>query len=61
MGRVTSGRFSPTLNRSLGLAWVPAAKSAVGERFLIRWNGADVPANVVATPFYDPEGKRLKS
>jgi sarcosine oxidase subunit alpha len=59
-GRVTSARYSPTLRRSLGLAWVPASRSAVGERFFIRWNGADVPAVVAAVPFYDPEGARLR-
>jgi sarcosine oxidase subunit alpha len=61
VGRLTSTRYSPTLERSLGLAWVPAAKAEVGERFLVRHNGADVPAVVVSMPFYDPEGKRLKS
>jgi sarcosine oxidase subunit alpha len=60
VGRVASARYSPTLERSLGLAWVPSARSARGERFWIRWNGADVPAVIVPTPFYDPEGKRLK-
>jgi sarcosine oxidase subunit alpha len=61
VGRVTSARYSPTLERSLGLAWVPAARSAVGERFLIRWNDGDVPAVVATLPFYDPRGQRLKS
>ena len=61
VGRLTSTRFSPTLGRSLGLAWVPAAKAAAGEHFLIRWNDSDVPAVVVSLPFYDPDGKRLKS
>lgn len=61
VGRLTSTRFSPTLERSIGLAWVPAAKAAVGERFLIRWNEVNVPAVVTALPFYDPQGKRLKS
>jgi glycine cleavage system aminomethyltransferase T len=42
------------------LAWVPAATAVPGERFLIRWNGADVPAVVAPLPFYDPEGRRLK-
>jgi sarcosine oxidase subunit alpha len=60
VGRVTSLRYSPTLERNVGLAWVPAARAAVGNRFVIRWNGCDVPAEVAATPFYDPEGKRLK-
>jgi sarcosine oxidase subunit alpha len=60
VGRLTSSRFSPTLQRVLGLAWVPADQARTGARFLIRSNGADVPAEVAATPFYDPEGKRLR-
>jgi sarcosine oxidase subunit alpha len=61
-GRVTSSRFSPTLGRSLGLAWVPAARSAPGTQFLIRSeDGSDMPAQIVSLPFYDPDGKRLKS
>jgi sarcosine oxidase subunit alpha len=61
VGRVTSARYSPTLERSIGLAWVPATSARAGDRFHIRWSGADVPAVVTALPFYDPEGKRLKS
>jgi sarcosine oxidase subunit alpha len=61
VGRVTSARFSPTLGRSLGLAWVPAARSTPGSRFLIRWNGIDVPAVVAPLPFYDPRGERLRA
>ena len=61
VGRVTSMRYSPTLERPLGLAWVPATASQSGQRFAIRWNDADVAAEVVSLPFYDPEMKRLKS
>ena len=61
VGRLTSTRFSPTLGRSIGLAWLPAAKAAVHQRFLIRWNDTDVPAVVTSLPFYDPQGRRLKS
>jgi sarcosine oxidase subunit alpha len=61
VGRVTSARFSPTLRRSIGLAWVPPVRAAVGGRFLVRWNGIDVPAVVAALPFYDPTGERLRS
>jgi sarcosine oxidase, subunit alpha len=59
-GRVTSARFSPTLGKTVGLAWVPAARSAVGERFFVRFMGRDVPAVVASLPFYDPKGERLK-
>ncbi len=61
VGRVTSARYSPTLRRAIGLAWVPARRAAPGSRFHIRWNGADVEAVVAALPFYDPDGKRLRS
>jgi sarcosine oxidase subunit alpha len=60
VGRVTSSRLSPTLGQFIGLAWLPAARSAAGERFQIRANGADVPAIVTQLPFYDPEGQRLR-
>jgi sarcosine oxidase subunit alpha len=59
-GRVTSARYSPTLDKYIGLAWVPAAQAAVGDRFFIRFNGGDVPAVVAALPFYDSKGERLK-
>jgi sarcosine oxidase subunit alpha len=61
VGRVTSMRHSPTLERPLGLAWAPARSSQPGQQFVIRWNEANVAAEVVALPFYDPEMKRLKS
>jgi sarcosine oxidase subunit alpha len=61
VGRVTSVRRSPTLGRIIGLAWVPLERAQPGERFFVRHNGRDLPAVVAALPFYDPDGKRLKS
>jgi sarcosine oxidase subunit alpha len=61
VGRVTSARHSPTLGRYLGLAWVPQRRAGAGQPFRIRCNEADLPAVVTTTPFYDPEGERLKS
>jgi glycine cleavage system aminomethyltransferase T len=58
---VTSARYSPTLEKTLGLAWVPAVSAAAGARFVVRYDSRDLPAVVTATPFYDPEGKQLKS
>jgi sarcosine oxidase subunit alpha len=60
VGRVTSARYSPTLEKYVGLAWVPEARAAPGQSFSIRCDGRDVAALVVPTPFYDPEGKRLR-
>lgn len=61
VGRVTSLRYSPTLNRFVGLAWTPAANAVEESRFTIRWNDMDVVAKVIPTPFYDPDGIRLRS
>jgi sarcosine oxidase subunit alpha len=61
VGRVTSVRRSPTLGRIIGLAWVPASHAKPGGRFTIRHQGRDLPAAVARLPFYDPDGKRMKS
>ena len=51
--------WSPTLRRVVGLAYVPPAKAAVGSRFAIRIeNGRMIEAEVVPTPFYDPDNAR---
>ncbi len=59
VGRVTSVVRSPTLSKVIGLAYLPPALTEVGKRFTIRADfGALVEAEVVATPFYDPENAR---
>jgi sarcosine oxidase, subunit alpha len=60
VGRVTSSRYSPSLNQYIGLAWVPDASTAIGNRFTIHTNEADIDAVVTALPFYDLEGLRVK-
>jgi sarcosine oxidase subunit alpha len=60
-GRVTSVRYSPTLGRGIGLAWVPVGRAPVGSQFFIRCGGMDLAAETAALPFYDPEGRRLRS
>jgi sarcosine oxidase subunit alpha len=58
-GRVTSVIHSPSLNKVIGLAYVPSAASTVGTRFEIRVDGGRmVKAEIVATPFYDPAHAR---
>ncbi len=52
IGRVTSGTFAPTLQRSIGLGYVPVAYAAVGTRLEIEARGTHVPARVVSLPFY---------
>lgn len=58
-GRVTSAVRSPSLDRVIGLAYVPVDMAAPGTSFTIRIDKGDtVKATVVPTPFYDPDGKR---
>jgi sarcosine oxidase subunit alpha len=60
-GRVTSARFSPSANATVGLAWVPIETANNGDTINIRLNGKWVAAVVQDEPFYDPLGEKLKS
>ena len=61
VGSITSSRFSPTLQESIGLCWLPAALAAQdGAAFTIRMNGTLEEAYVHQSAFYDPDGERLR-
>ncbi len=60
VGKVTSSRFSSTLGKGFGLAWVPADMAEDGTTLQIQVNGRTAPATVRDAPAYDPEGKRLR-
>lgn len=52
LGTVTSGTMSPSLQKAIGMAYVPKALSAVGSELLIDIRGKQLKAVVVKTPFY---------
>lgn len=52
VGEVTSGTFSPTLQKSIALAYVDAAAAGVGTELAADLKGTLNPAKVVELPFY---------
>jgi sarcosine oxidase subunit alpha len=70
-GRVCSSRYSATLGQSIGLALVDPELAVIGGTLEIYTDGkmvkgqlpavVTVKAEIVPTPFYDPEGGRMKS
>lgn len=52
VGTVASGTFSPTLNVSIGMGFVPESLSAEGTKFEIDVRGRPLPVEVVPRPFY---------
>lgn len=52
IGQVTSGGQSPTLEKAIGLAYVPLDHSAIGTPLSIMIRDKPVAAEVVKTPFY---------
>jgi sarcosine oxidase subunit alpha len=61
-GRVTSCARSPTLGRTIGLAYVKPDQAESGTPFTIRVDGGRlIEARVAPLPFYDPQHTRLKA
>jgi len=60
-GQVTSARFSPVLDRVIGMAWVPSPLARDGAQVTISDEGRTLSAHVQTRPFYDPDGEVLRS
>ena len=52
VGQVTSGTWSPTLEKALGMAYVPTGLAAAGTEVEIDVRGRTVPARLAGIPFY---------
>ena len=52
VGRVTSGTWSPTFEKALGMAYVPPAMAAPGAPLTLEVRGKPLPAVVAELPFY---------
>ena len=52
VGQVTSGTRSPTLNKSIALAYIRVEHAALGNIVAVEIRGRKTPAKIVALPFY---------
>ncbi len=52
IGQITSGTWSPTLEKAIGLGYVPIDYAKVGTSIQISIRGENQPANVIKLPFY---------
>src|SRR5215471_17186072 len=52
VGTVTSGTQTPTLKKSIGMAYLPLANAATGSEFEVDIRGRRARARVVPMPFY---------
>ena len=59
-GRVTSARYSPAVQKAIGLGWVTAGSANEGAGIEVRVAGRPVKATITQHVFYDPEGARLR-
>jgi sarcosine oxidase subunit alpha len=57
VGRVTSAGRSPILDRTIGLGWIRTSPEGL---FPDELRADRIAARVAPTPFYDPEGTRLR-
>lgn len=61
IGHVTCSAKGHTVGKMLAMAYIRTSHSWPGSRVLVRINGRFVPATVTMTPFFDPEGVRLRA
>jgi aminomethyltransferase len=56
VGQVTSGTFSPTLQRPIAMAYIEPASAETGRQVFIDIRGRREPAQIVDLPFYKRAG-----
>ena len=59
-GRVTSGGFGYTVERSIAYAYLPAEHAVPGSEVAVEVFGEWVEGEVVAEPLFDPRGTRIR-
>jgi aminomethyltransferase len=57
VGQVTSGSFSPTLEKSIAMGYLPPQVAQPGTEVIVDIRGHKEPARIVQLPFYRRNGK----
>jgi len=60
LGRVTSGGYGYTVDRSIAYAYLPASSSAPATRVDVEIFGEWIPGTVAEEPLFDPKGDRIR-
>ena len=61
VGRVTSGGFGYTVERSIAYAYLPAELADVGREVAVEIFGELIAGEVAAEPLFDPGGERIRA
>jgi aminomethyltransferase len=61
VGRITFSARGHTVGKVLAVAYVQTSHAWPGRKLLVHSNGRYVLANVTPTPFFDPQGARLRA
>jgi 4-methylaminobutanoate oxidase (formaldehyde-forming) len=61
LGRVTSGGYGYSVERSIAYAYVPAGSAQAGRSVEVEIFGDWVPGQVVEEPLWDPAGERIRA
>jgi glycine cleavage system aminomethyltransferase T/glycine/D-amino acid oxidase-like deaminating enzyme len=61
VGRVTSGGYGYTVERSIGYAYLPAASAAPGTPVEVEIFGESIGGTVAEEPLFDPRGERIRA
>jgi len=61
LGRVTSGGYGYSVERSIAYAYVPAESAEAGRRVEVEIFGDWIPGEIAEEPLWDPAGERIRA
>ncbi|MBV8079034.1 MAG: GcvT family protein [Actinobacteria bacterium] len=61
VGRVTSGGYGYTVERSIAYAYLPVGRAEVGQPVEVEIFGEWIGGEVAAEPLFDPQGERVRA